>query len=906
MAVDHRIIRNSENFKGLDKRTSDLKRSMEFATDIKNAAYRVSGAINKRKGFKSKSITSDGIFGSTTFKKVNQTSGAIEDELIIVNKNVQKVIENDLTFINNTENENIYFNIIADSNEIKLNLLDAGNILTTINLDTGLAAGDKTLAQVKTDLDALSRSTLIWKKGTNNITLNRIPSGSNFEYKVTVPASNVIAQRYSRDVATNGVGMDIIFGNEEFTFNVASNVGLVYSTGVVSPITYLDALGWDTITDPTNHTFVWQQDIRGQGDGTNDFPSFTIADNASLDGLETATQSIKAALLDLTPSLPILKASENTIVKYKTIVDVPRGDSAVTELLNGYKSGASSSVLASEELENATFAQLNDVLYISNGIDSVLKYDGTRVYKAGLPNAPAITSVVASGSGTSKTASKDYDYMFQYEFTDAVGNIITSVKSATKTYNSTGTQDATITLPAFPEAGFDFVSTNLKIKIYRTKEYTSGNPAGQFYHLTTLNTTVNDSTSTYTILDDVTDGAINEFLAFVEPIKRHDPPPVGKYLSVFKECLIVAGQNTNVNNLQFSLPFNAVSGEIGAEYFPNDDNAIIVNSSFGDSITAIAPLRDLLYIFHKNSINVLAGDISSPVGAPFTVDLLTKEGGVGCQSQSSITEFRNQLVFLSDTGFYIIDSSAALNELSAVIKPLFLDNALKKKRAISFNWTEENVLIMIIPKESTGSNSDIYTLNTSLVVAYDYFKNAWLQWDNLDFSGGASLFKNQLYIMSRQDSLSTISSMNNTATTFDYIDHATPINFEYDTNWESLAEPTVPKKFLRLKVFSQDTDLTFESPSFDIDLKIQKDYLPTDLGTIKLDFGALAGGGWGNSKWGEFPWGNVSGRGVKTKLPAGKSKCIKLRFTNNTENENVLITNYEFEVATPFRVEIKE
>ena len=53
MAVDHRIIRNSENFKGLDKRTSDLKRSIEFATDIKNAAYRISGAINKRKGFRS-------------------------------------------------------------------------------------------------------------------------------------------------------------------------------------------------------------------------------------------------------------------------------------------------------------------------------------------------------------------------------------------------------------------------------------------------------------------------------------------------------------------------------------------------------------------------------------------------------------------------------------------------------------------------------------------------------------------------------------------------------------------------------------------------------------------------------------------------------------------------------------
>ena len=51
MAVPHIIIRNSENFRGIDKRSSDLKRTMEFATDVKNAAFRVSGAINKRKGF---------------------------------------------------------------------------------------------------------------------------------------------------------------------------------------------------------------------------------------------------------------------------------------------------------------------------------------------------------------------------------------------------------------------------------------------------------------------------------------------------------------------------------------------------------------------------------------------------------------------------------------------------------------------------------------------------------------------------------------------------------------------------------------------------------------------------------------------------------------------------------------
>mgnify|MGYP001275935583 CR=1 FL=1 len=51
MGVDHRLLKTSENFKGLDLRSSDIMRNQEFSTDMRNAAYRISGAINKRKGF---------------------------------------------------------------------------------------------------------------------------------------------------------------------------------------------------------------------------------------------------------------------------------------------------------------------------------------------------------------------------------------------------------------------------------------------------------------------------------------------------------------------------------------------------------------------------------------------------------------------------------------------------------------------------------------------------------------------------------------------------------------------------------------------------------------------------------------------------------------------------------------
>lgn len=958
MAVDHRIIRNSENFRGIDKRSSDLKRSMEFATDIKNAAYRISGAINKRKGFKTQITTTNGVYGSATFKKINQTSGAVEDELLIVNNKLQRVIEKDITFINNTEEENIYFSIVSDSGNIRFKMFNAGDSILNASLGTGLNTTDKPLGTLKTDLEGVANSTVIWRKQEDIILLDRVPSS---HYIVKVPESLVIAKRYAESI--NEVGMNIVFGGDLETEFLEIVTAVSYSNGIYEyTIAYdtnspLEDLNWDVVTNPALHTAQWEDILRGEG--ASSFPSYTIADNAALDALQASTQ--KAGLLDQTPFASLPKASESTLIKYKVIEDVDHGDASVTDLFTGYTSGDSASILGSDELENASFAQLNDVMYISNGIDHVMKYDGSKVYRAGLPIFPEdadatdyfdVANIIDDNSSSANIDNNWYAYKLVLEYTDAVGNVITSqpsnfvekeitssidhfhidfsnyVGSHLDGFDTEGTFDEdhpmyaslnTGTRPDSEAIGKWQDEKRLRVLIYRTKGYTP-NTGGEFndYYLVgdvpfdydlggaLATPAYSGTTGPAEFPDHTTDADINNLLTLPVIIKRHDPPPKGKYLEVFKDCLIISGQNTNVNNVQFSMGLNTTTGEIGSEYFPDDENAVVVNSSFGDKITSIASLRDLLFIFHKNSIHVLAGDIASPEGAPYTVDLLTKEGGVGCQSHSSVTEFRNQLLFLSETGFYTIDASTALNELSSLIKPFFLDTSLKKKRAVSFNWTEENVLIMILPKENKNSDEHIYTQTNSLVIAYDYYKDAWLQWDNLDFSSGAALFNNKLHIMSRQSSQSTINSMNNSGTTYDYVDHVTPIAFEYDTNWESLADPTIPKKFLRLKVFSQDTDGTFESPSFDIDLKIQMDYLPTDLGNINLDFGALAGGGWGESRWGEFPWGNVPGRAIKTKLPARKGKCMKLRFTNDTENENVLITNYELEIAAPYGTEIKD
>ncbi len=828
MGVDHKIIRNSENFRGLDKRSSDILRPREFASHVKNAAYRLTGAINKRKGFKTIDKTGEDGFGLTTFKDVNTTNGTVTDSLVMAGESNLRIVENSpivLSYTGSNVNMSVECKLDTTSKTFKFIIADEGTAILTQDLGTGLEAAPVTLTTLAAAMPT------------------------------------------------------------DFTLNVGT-IGV--------------------------------------------YP---------------------AALMENTASTSVTSSSSVSIDYHKSSA-IAKGDSSATLFTHSN---------ATTAFENVSFEQLNNVLYVSNGIDEVLKYDGSKVYRAGLPIFPE-DSTAADYFDPANNLSLDtsgatltngfYSYKLVLEYTDAKGNVITSQPSNAAEIEVTGgghhvhiTFDDYVSthINGFDKAGtFDsthplFASLNtgtrpdasqtgkwqnekrLRVLIYRA--YSSVSVlADAIYHL------IGDVPYDYDLTagaysniadpaefaDHDTDTDINLFLALPDPVKRHDPPPKGAYLTSFKECLVIAGQSSSVNNLSYSLGYNAKTLEIGSEYFPSDDNQVIINSSFGNKITAIAPLRDLLYVFHQDSIHVLAGDISDPSGIPFAVDLLTNEGGLGCNSHHSITEFKNSLVFLSEQGYFSINSSNALKEISSIIKPLFKDKDLVKNKAVTFNWTEKDLLMMIIPKEAVAGLGHIYTASTSLILVYDYYREAWLQWSNVDFSAGISLYDNQLTFLNRIESSTgstrtNLHRMNDLEDNSDYADHTESIDFEYDTNWESLGEPTVPKKFLRLKIHSFDTEGNFESPSFGLEMKIQKDYNDIDLGSITFDFGGGGGGsGWGDSAWGDSSWGSIPRKFIKTKLPTGKNKCTKLRFTNNSLHENVLITNYEFEIAVPYQTEIKD
>lgn len=547
--------------------------------------------------------------------------------------------------------------------------------------------------------------------------------------------------------------------------------------------------------------------------------------------------------------------------------------------------------ISNEDFENASFASINNVLYIATGYDPLYKFDGTRLYKAGLPKPEtAPTTNLIAGSITDSNVK----YMYTYEYTDAKGNIIESVPSDESATISPSSQDVEVTVSNILDTtGYDTDSTDLKINLYRTTA------SGTTFYL--VKTVVNDgTTATQVITDDVTSTAILGQLEYIEPIKPHNLPPICRYITVYQGLLIAAGDPTNVNNVYYS--------DIDSpEYFPAGDNAFLVDTFFGDKVTAVAPLGNSLFVFKNRSIIQVTGTINEDV---FRVDLFGSST-IGCEAHATLKEVNGNLVFLSDKGVYSLNQNEqSLTEVSEIIEPEFtkVNQPFNFKKAVALNWLDEDKYVIYMPSESSGAaDSD------SRMYAYDTYRQAWLIWDSINAMGGMSLLNRKLYFTERRFSALAGSAVYynyhflRAGNTYDYADHSDAISFVYKSNWETLQEPSRFKKWLRLKIHSLDASLDdFESEDFSLSIQTEADYIPVTSTDITMDFSGSQDGGWGLDPWGLFSWGATRLTSRLSKLKPVKAKSLRLIIQNSDRLENVLVSGYEFEIAAPYQDFIKE
>jgi hypothetical protein len=624
------------------------------------------------------------------------------------------------------------------------------------------------------------------------------------------------------------------------------------------------------------------------------------------------------------------------------------------------------------DFEIASSVQLNNVLYISNGYDYIHKYDGQTFYRAGLPSVASLTHAIGGGTGITGNNYHHRARYIQYDAVGNIieGNILRTTAVVTGLANqditttvanvvagsgfntncaivngpqgpvSTITVDdgsggahtmkvgdtayfydavsasyverevtavaaTTITVAGATVTVADnaVISNNLRIGIYRNE--TSATEPTVFYTVVELPN--NSFTATQVYLDATPDASLGAEL--IEPVTDRTAPPKGKYISAFKNQMVVAGNTENPNTVYWS--------DIeSCEYFPNTGtNQADVLGISGKVISGIAPNNEVFAIFQNPGLHVLSGDIAS---GNIRIDMVSTD--IGCAAHASIQEIKGELFFLSDSGPRRMVGGQLPQPLgraigdgqdkSSRIDVIFDQNGLQseeiyiKKRAVGFHDRKSEKYVLYLPCEST-SGSDRFPNSNARLFVYDYSRDAWLKWDTINMHGGACIFNDEVMWTERRYStyLSAVANItyrqHSLNDGFDYQDHNAAISWSYKPQWEALDEPSIYKNFVALKMFSIET---VQNSALMLRVGIEINYIPdTEVGDFEFDF---SGAGYGVSPYGTSAYGD-SVEPTQLRKMGIKARSLRTVFTNDNDQENVALTGWEFEIGTEYNTVMK-
>jgi hypothetical protein len=77
-----------------------------------------------------------------------------------------------------------------------------------------------------------------------------------------------------------------------------------------------------------------------------------------------------------------------------------------------------------DDFENPDTTSINGIMFMVNGFDPMVKYDGQNLYNAGMIQGSSPTGAIDTGTGVDATFDGIWNYRVTYQQTDAVGNIV--------------------------------------------------------------------------------------------------------------------------------------------------------------------------------------------------------------------------------------------------------------------------------------------------------------------------------------------------------------------------------------------------------------------------------------------------------------------------------------------------
>lgn len=276
--------------------------------------------------------------------------------------------------------------------------------------------------------------------------------------------------------------------------------------------------------------------------------------------------------------------------------------------------------------------------------------------------------------------------------------------------------------------------------------------------------------------------------------------PYGKGIATYGGSFLIIDDN----NVFIS---DGLSDGSSIENFRGAGQSLTVGTSKDGPITGIFANENFIAVFREREAYHITGDIFNSNYR--NQSFYSTE--IGCSSQAGIVELAGYCYFPSPRGFYFAKQGAAMEELSDSIEPLFKDDVLNLQFDMSKVRTEVDFVseyILSYVKTDSGEPR---------VIAYSYYWKEWFLLD-IDAKAGMSFLGEDFYYCDGSKVL--------------IADEASEerVYSKYTSNFETLGEPSIEKKFQQLRVFS------LNAKEFDLNLKTSEDWNEDDITTdVELD-----------------------------------------------------------------------
>jgi len=330
------------------------------------------------------------------------------------------------------------------------------------------------------------------------------------------------------------------------------------------------------------------------------------------------------------------------------------------------------------------FVTFVDRLFMVDGVDTGLVYDGTNAYKYSIPNGTSgwgATPIVGGGSFVAGT------YVFYYGYLNTIGEFGAISNGITLTLGASGCGVLYYGMTLVPDYGL-----TSSFALYKTE---SGGIIPTF--------------STYSIGSSFLDVGVplstrianqNQLFFTASP----------RYIDLYNNQLFLLGSSQYPSGI-----FWSDIGKPNTIIFPDYFTEIRTND--GDEITGSKEYQGSLFVFKNRSFGRITGT------DPNSLNLDMVNTDFGSISDRTILVWNNNMTFLSEKEIVLYNGANVDDLFSEKIRPFIQDINLQaaRRNAVAVHSANENQIWYSIPVNGSTTNN--------LTLVYDYLVKAWTIFD---------------------------------------------------------------------------------------------------------------------------------------------------------------------------------